>query len=175
MSEPGAIEAVRRVARECELYDLRILGLTAKLLEEAPSVGTRLDAALDIGLNVQTNPEDFRVVGQFNLRVHDAERDDRQSFFSAGFKVVGYYRFTAGCSATEEELREFARLNGMLHLWPYFRTFVQQTCGQLSIPPIVLPPFRADHPFKVHFAQHGEAVPDAVLAQTSAPGPGPGA
>lgn len=47
---------------------------------------------------------------------------------------------------TEEQLqgalKEFARYNVGYHVWPYWREYVQSTCGRIGIPPIPIPMYR---------------------------------
>lgn len=44
--------------------------------------------------------------------------------------------------AIEQALQEFARYNVGYHVWPYWREYVQSTCGRLGIPPIPIPMYR---------------------------------
>jgi preprotein translocase subunit SecB len=138
----GPASAVPRIARGSDLYDVRTIATFARLHEEAPEIGVPLTCALDINLQSQIDQGEFRIIGKFALSAHEEGKTRHQSFFSARLHVVAYYRLHAGEQILQEELEAFAHSNGMIHLWPYFRSFVQQSCGQFAIPPIVLAPFR---------------------------------
>lgn len=136
--------AVRRIAKGSDLYDVRTIATFARLLAEAPELGVPLNVTLAINLPSQIDGEEFRIIGKFALKAHEEGKTEQQSFFSARLHIVAYYRLHEGEKITQEELEAFASSNGMIHLWPYFRSFVQQSCGQFSIPPIVLAPFRVN-------------------------------
>jgi len=42
----------------------------------------------------------------------------------------------------QDALKEFARYNVGYHVWPYWREYVQSTCGRIGIPPIPIPMYR---------------------------------
>jgi preprotein translocase subunit SecB len=151
--------AVLRISNGSELYDVRTIGTSARLQTDAPELGVPLTAGLAINLNCQLSEQEFRVIGKFALKAHEESRTEKQSFFSATLRIVAYYRMHSGLQVNQEELQAFASSNGMIHLWPYFRAFIQQTCGQFSIPPIVLPPFRANRPLNVQFGVDEGDVP----------------
>jgi preprotein translocase subunit SecB len=151
--------AVLRISNGSDLYDVRTIGTSARLHRDAPETGVALTAGLAINLNCQISGEEFRIIGKFALKAHEERKTEKHSFFSATLRIVAYYRMRSGVQINQEELETFARSNGMIHLWPYFRAFVQQTCGQFSVPPIVLPPFRANRPLNVHFSVDEDDVP----------------
>lgn len=39
----------------------------------------------------------------------------------------------------KEAIEEFGRYNAILHVWPYWREFIQSMCTRMLLPPIVLP------------------------------------
>ncbi|CDI04620.1 hypothetical protein BN873_p10064 [Candidatus Competibacter denitrificans Run_A_D11] len=55
-------------------------------------------------------------------------------------------RYVLKKDVTEEKLqdalKEFARYNVGYHVWPYWREYVQSTCGRIGIPPIPLPMYQ---------------------------------
>lgn len=154
--------AVRRIANGSDLYDVRTIATFARLHMDAPEIGTPITAALAISLNGQLADDEFRILGKFGLKAYE-EGAQEKPFFSVSLHIVAYYRLRSGEKLTQEELQAFASSNGMIHLWPYFRTFVQQSCGQFSIPSIVLPPFRATHPLKVRFGKEEHEIPKSVV------------
>jgi len=155
--------AVRRIANGSNLYDVRTIAMFARLHADAPDIGIPIAVQLALNLNSQIAGDEFRVVGKFALKAHEDGKTEKQSFFSASLHIVAYYRLHSGEKLTQEELQAFASSNGMVHLWPYFRAFVQQSCGQFSIPPIVLAPFRVNGSLQVHIDMDENEVPKPVL------------
>ncbi len=144
-------EHAQRISGLVELSDVRTIEFAALLQGEAPAAVDSAQGALAVTLTINSEPTQFQVLGNFRVKVHEPSKSVKEAFLTAHFSVVAYYGVPEGFSATEEELRSFAQLSSMIHLWPYFRAFVQQACGQLSIPSIVIPVFRANRPMKVRF------------------------
>ncbi|WP_408891460.1 hypothetical protein VZQ01_10655 [Myxococcus faecalis] len=160
----GMVSAVARIAADSELYDVRTIGTYARLHADAPDVGTPLTAGLSINLNCQLVENELRVIGKFEVKAHAEGKPKRDSFFTANLHLVAYYRVHPGLEFNDEKLQAFASTNGMVHLWPYFRAFVQQTCGQFAIPAIVMPPFRVNQPFKnLRYASNEGDVPGPTV------------
>lgn len=54
---------------------------------------------------------------------------------------VAEYRLT-NSEIEKEALDEFAKFNVGYHVWPYWREYVQNMCGRMALPNIVLPMYR---------------------------------
>jgi preprotein translocase subunit SecB len=142
MSAPDVAEgnAVAALARKVELKNVRMVELSAKVTGVTPTSIEAVDAALDIEVSVQRLPEGF--VADARLELHAREKqEDGPEFMALSCRVGAIYR-VAGELPSEATLQAFARTNGLIHLWPYLRTYVQQACAQLAAPVIILPPFR---------------------------------
>jgi hypothetical protein len=141
-SNPEQFAELQRLGRVAHLLELRLVGFSASLNEPWP--GPEVDVELEIGteLQIHSRAGGFSVVGRFTCRVHQAQETPR--------KLLATFQYSALCDyeTGEEEfppglIELYARTNSMVHLWPYFRHFVQTSAVQLAIIPILLPPFRA--------------------------------
>jgi preprotein translocase subunit SecB len=52
------------------------------------------------------------------------------------------YRIPAEVATEPSDIKAFARSNGMLNVWPYWREFVQSTTSRAGLPPLTVPLFR---------------------------------
>jgi len=69
------------------------------------------------------------------------------------------YLLSKDMKVSQEELNDFARLNAMFNVWPYWREFVQSTITRMNLPPLVLPLFRIKEAAKqVEQASQREAL-----------------
>lgn len=51
------------------------------------------------------------------------------------------YKIDPGPDLEDEDLRAFARVNGVLNLWPFWREYVHSTLCRADLSPFPLPPF----------------------------------
>jgi hypothetical protein len=56
------------------------------------------------------------------------------------------YRIPENMSTSDEQLEEFARVNGVFNAWPYFREFVHASLARMGLPPLILPVYRLSKP-----------------------------
>jgi hypothetical protein len=52
------------------------------------------------------------------------------------------YRLPPEIDARDEDLNEFANVNGVFNAWPYGREFIHSVSARMNLPPIVAPVFR---------------------------------
>jgi preprotein translocase subunit SecB len=55
------------------------------------------------------------------------------------------YSVPSGSSFTDLQIQSFARSNGMLNVWPYWREYVQAATQRAGLAPLTLPLFRVTH------------------------------
>lgn len=53
-----------------------------------------------------------------------------EALFSANYSINDSKR------PSEKAIRVFAEENGLYHVWPYWREFIQSTCSRVGIPPV---------------------------------------
>jgi hypothetical protein len=52
------------------------------------------------------------------------------------------YKVPSEITFSPKQVRAFAKTNGMLNVWPYWREFVQSVTSRAGLPPLTLPLFR---------------------------------
>lgn len=70
---------------------------------------------------------------------------DEEPLLDINARIEAIYTVPAGSSFTPYQLRSFAKANGMLNVWPYWRDFVQSSVQRAGLPPLTLPLFRVIH------------------------------
>jgi preprotein translocase subunit SecB len=132
---------VLALARVVELTNVRVVEFGARLLEQAPATTQEVHVEVDSQVQPGILPGGFLVEGQFKLKA-GVRAEEAKDFLELNYRVGAVYRLPSEPLPPIDVLRAFAETNGMVHLWPYVRAYVQQTCAQLGVPIITLPPFR---------------------------------
>lgn len=130
------------LASRIELVEVRPIAFLTTLVRDAPQVGTPL--AVDVKSRLGTSREEgggFTVRADFSLEVHP-ESESKEEFLKLRYTIISRYRLPVEFPLEQELLDFFANTNGMVHLWPYLRAFVANSCAQLGVLPVTLPPFR---------------------------------
>lgn len=136
---PEIQHSVSALARTVDLTNIRTVEFSAQLLDQ-PAEGQPLTVEVDSDVKTGLVPGGFVVEARLTLSAR-ASQEGSPAFLEVLYRVGAVYRL-AGELPAPEVLGLFAETNGMIHLWPYFRAYVQQACAQLGIPPIILAPFR---------------------------------
>jgi hypothetical protein len=132
-----------QLAQRAQIKELRPLNFAAALHGSWPGPEVSVTAEITRELRVHLEPSGFVVVGRFTCQVLRAEGAPRDPV--ATFRYEALCAYDSGKEEIAPELVElYARTNAMVHLWPYFRHFVQTSSAQLNILPILLPAFRAN-------------------------------
>jgi preprotein translocase subunit SecB len=134
-------QAVFDLARVVELTNVRVVEFGARLLEQAPATTQEVHVEVDSQVRPGVLSEGFVVEGQFKLKARTTA-EGTKDFLELNYRVGAVYRLPSESLPPINVLKAFAETNGMVHLWPYVRAYVQQTCAQLGVPIITLPPFR---------------------------------
>jgi hypothetical protein len=141
------LERLATFAQSVVLVELRPTGFEAKLdaewpsEQDAPQITVNVSHELGVLLGPEQESAPFRVDGDFKCVVHrpSAPRDT-YAHFAWSARAVYLVPGAKSLQGQEELVSQYANVNTMVHLWPYFRAFVQTSCAQLLIRPIVLPP-----------------------------------
>jgi preprotein translocase subunit SecB len=82
-------------------------------------------------------------------------------------RIEAVYSVSQDSSFSEYQLRFFAKANGMLNVWPYWRDFVQSSVTRAGLPPLTLPLFRVLHKRKpTRTLENSEAQRRDVVPQS---------
>lgn len=142
------LSALAALAAAVELVEIRPIGFLARLTRNAPPLGTPIGVSVKNPLEARREGDTgFVVHADFSLALH-SEAEPKEEFLKLRYTVISRYRVPPSHPLEQEVLDFFARTNGMVHLWPYLRAFVANSCAQMGITPITLPPFRVQQPGK---------------------------
>jgi preprotein translocase subunit SecB len=136
------------LAAAVELLEVRPVGFLAQVVGAIPPPG--MSFAVDIKSQLTAKQESegqFEVGAEFALDAH-LEADLKEEFLKLRYTIISRYRVPPEYSLEQDVLDFFAKTNGMVHLWPYLRAFVANSCAQMGIATITLPPFRVQQPAK---------------------------
>ena len=76
----------------------------------------------------------------FDLRLQG--KADEAVVLDIAARVVLEYALPANTIPSSTDMKLFARANGMLNVWPYWREFIQNSTLRAGLPPLTLPLFR---------------------------------
>lgn len=131
-----------QLAAAVEIIEVRPVAFLARLMRDAPSAETPLSLGFNNEIAAMEEGEGrFVVRADFKLTAHP-ESDAKAEFLKLRYTIIGRYQVPAEYPLEGEVLDYFAETNGMVHLWPYLRAFVSNSCAQMGVMPITLPPFR---------------------------------
>jgi hypothetical protein len=60
-------------------------------------------------------------------------------------KIEALYELSDEEKPTPEQIKAFAKSNGMLNIWPYWREYIQSATQRVGFAPLTLPLFRVVH------------------------------
>jgi hypothetical protein len=133
------------LVRRAELVEFLPTGTLARRTAGVPGPppGMRIHLKLDTRIGVVREHERFVVLAAISVRTRVTPEDPKPF---ARFLYRVNVRYTNAGDATDETLLEFARTNGMVHIWPYARSFVQAAATSMGLVPVTLPFFRVASP-----------------------------
>jgi preprotein translocase subunit SecB len=70
---------------------------------------------------------------------------DEDVLLEVSARIEAVYSIPEDSTFTPYQLECFAKANGMLNIWPYWRDFVQSTVQRAGLPALTLPLFRVLH------------------------------
>lgn len=131
----------RNLTAIVELANIRPIELTAAVIGPPPSTDATIELSLQSSIRIdRSSPVEFSVAVRFELGAR--KEGEKQEYAQFAYSATASYTLPAGAQIENNEIRPFAQHNTMIHVWPYMRAFVQSACGQLGIPPVVVPVFR---------------------------------
>lgn len=142
---PAEVQAqALQLAKQVELLALVPTGMLARLTagETPPPPGEEVDVHL--GIRVGMAREKDRFVGVVAVTALAQRKQARRAFAKFSYRVNAHYR--GGADATDEVLGAFVQTNGLIHVWPYARAFVQTASATMGLVPLLLPFYRVQAP-----------------------------
>lgn len=151
---PSPYSMAASVARHVQLRNLRLLAMGAELkapLREALDVMTKGD--VEAGLDWKTShglsadAHELTALADYTVRICPRSN-------SGHVLVIISAKYHLEYDVTEipsdwdrtKMLEAFASVNGVYNSWPYLREMVQNACARMTLPPVILPVYRAQNP-----------------------------
>lgn len=79
----------------------------------------------------------------FDLRVRG--KSGERYVMDINGRIEALYDLPNSEPPTDRQMKAFAKTNGMLNIWPYWREYVQSATLRAGLPPLTLPLFRVMH------------------------------
>jgi preprotein translocase subunit SecB len=76
----------------------------------------------------------------FDLKVQG--KKDENTIISIAGRLLAEYDLPDEEHPSPEQMKAFAKTNGMVNIWPYWREFVQASTLRAGLPPLTMPLFR---------------------------------
>ncbi|WNG21356.1 hypothetical protein [Cystobacter fuscus] len=138
-------ETLARMANIFVLQELRPTHLEAEFVQPPSENGVEITPEMDVVVQLSRNPSsaqsEFAAIFRFDVKLR-TKGDPPVIAARMRYHAIAMYSIVQGSEFSDDDLQLFAQTNGMIHVWPYLRTFVQNSCAQLGAPVVTLPPFR---------------------------------
>lgn len=136
----NALSRAATVARQVSLLDVHWDDIQAKArtpFASAPDGPWKLDYRDHLGSVERTDDNEVAVIVRFVLTGSVPESEQELLRISQVIRIR--YEVLEDAEISQQDLREFAKVNALYNAWPYAREVVQQMSTRLNYPPIVLP------------------------------------
>jgi preprotein translocase subunit SecB len=109
------------------------------------SVGSSPVSEVELTTTSRTDEEtnDTHLIVNLDLVLRGVHEDKVLLEIKARIEII--YSIPENSQFTQHQLRSFAKSNGMLNAWPYWREFIQNVVQRAGLPPLTLPLFRVLH------------------------------
>ena len=139
-----ALAAARAVIACVELESVRIIH--SRFVTSMPTLPTTpIELATTSRTEESIDGESLYVV--LDLALRGFKKEDVVLDVNARIEAV--YSIPADATFSPYQMKCFAKANGMLNVWPYWRDFVQSTVQRAGLPALTLPLFRVIHKRRV--------------------------
>jgi preprotein translocase subunit SecB len=134
------LQRISHIIAAVQLQSVRLVESTAKANIRSPKEVGKIDMFVDTSTQPPELPEDGLLYIQPTIHTLVTSQDKTVVSIMATYELI--YIIPKELKVTQDELNDFARLNAMFNVWPYWREFVQSTITRMNLPPLVLPLFR---------------------------------
>lgn len=141
---PDLQQQVLELAKRAELRALTPTGMVARLRagEPLPASGEQFDLHIDIATGMIRTPGGF--VGVATISVHAQRKEAKRAFARFAYRVNVQY--AAQGELADETMQAFVQTNGLVHVWPYARAWMQSASVAMGMAPVLLPFYRVQAP-----------------------------
>jgi preprotein translocase subunit SecB len=134
-------EEVRRLIACAQLQSIRFVKFALSLDLQEGSSAEEVELSTSAKSTGRLSASGMTLI--FDLRVRGKSRE-RYVIDIVG-RIEAAYNLPDSEPPTDQQMKAFAKTNGMLNIWPYWREYVQSATLRAGLPPLTLPLFRVMH------------------------------
>ena len=133
-----SLEEARALMRCADLESIRFVKFGLTLSPSGGDSRQEIDVSTHSKITGESSEGELHLY--FDLRVK-GKREDAVVLEIAG-RLQAIYKIPLEENPTSTQIKAFARSNGMLNVWAYWREFVQSATARAGLAPLTLPLFR---------------------------------
>lgn len=137
-------QQVLELAKRVELRALAPTGTLAKTRagEVLPGLGEQFNVHINLATGMTRTHDGF--IGVVTVGVQAQRKEARRPFAHFIYRVNVQY--AAAGDVTDEAIQTFVQTNGLVHVWPYARAWIQSASLSMGLPNVLLPFYRVQAP-----------------------------
>ena len=134
---------LRAFVNAAELDDVRLLGGMFYQNLRGGDLPDHLHTAIEAEGRLNEEHKSLFISAEIKLygTYEGQEGDDTGVEITAQYGA--HYTVDSRINLPEKFVKFFARTVSMLHIWPYWREYVQSTTGRMGLPPLTVPLYKA--------------------------------
>ena len=136
--DKSALEDARALMRCADLASVRFVKFGLTLSPNGGDPNQDIDVSTHSKITGESGEGELHLY--FDLRVK-GKREETVVLEIAG-RLQAIYKIPTEENPTNSQIKAFARSNGMLNVWSYWREFVQSATVRAGLAPLTLPLFR---------------------------------
>ncbi len=133
----NTFERAAKIAKLIEIEDIFMLKGDFFRSEEFPDEAENIELKFDVGSKVRHYDKKLLQIG-IRLALSFVLPDTQEKHFQAQGLYCLNYTISPKGRIYKKDLEAFAAINGVYHVWPYWREFVQNITQRLNLPPLTL-------------------------------------
>jgi preprotein translocase subunit SecB len=134
-------DEARKLIACAQLQSIRFVKFTLSLALQEDSSAEEVELSTSSKSTGKISATGMTLI--FDLRVRGKSRE--RNVIDISGRVEAIYDLPDSEPPTEPQMNAFAKTNGMLNVWPYWREYVQSATLRAGLPPLTLPLFRVVH------------------------------
>ena len=138
-----------RLIAKIEIEEVALLEASVKRsIRSADETEARIQLNKRASLLERSDDGRFYVQAEIEFSIVEASGSEQPAVsIHTAFELT--YRHPSDLEVTSQVLQEFAEINGVFNVWPYWREFIQSTMARMNLPVITIPVFRLATPSDV--------------------------
>lgn len=143
-----SISDLARLIAKIEIEEVALLGASVKRsIRSADETEARIQLNKRASLLERSDDGRFYVQAEIEFSIEASGSEQPAVSIHTAFELT--YRHPSDLEVTSQVLQEFAEINGVFNVWPYWREFIQSTMARMNLPVITIPVFRLAPPSDV--------------------------